>query len=403
MRHRVVTFTILLEAYALLLAVIHLPLGLRTDEAKYLLSIPYPHPPLLREMMAFTSSVPAHEFLWRFLFASLLVQMAWLFVDLGTVLTAPRRRALLAGWLFSSAILLQGGTIMMVVPTACFGAFFVWCALHPTNLSKRTSVSIALLWLVALFVAYQSLLFVPLVWSSFLRTTISWKKAFYFTVIPIVLLTLYTFSNPLALASILNVSVKDAVLPMLTRLNLAAVTLLLGGSAVLTLTGIIGILSSRRTDLVLSFAFVFGYAVLSHQSYYAILFTPLLVGGTFLLLCKRKLRPSFLGLAHILLSFFTTWMLWPHAASPLLARETMRILRAQTPTGIVVIIGPFGHEWQYEANTLSIRKFSPLLSTEVEDAAVAIVCTQKNCDQEIDTTIWIRMPEAPVPTWVKRG
>lgn len=402
MRRRI-TFIVLLEAYALLLSVLQYAHGLRTDEAKYLLSIPYPHPPLLRDIIAFTNAVPGHEFLWRFLFASLLVQCVWLFIDLGVVLTQPRRRALILGWLFATAVMIQGGTVMLVLPTACFFTFFVWFALHTVPPSRSRVSFLACVWFASLFTAYQSLLFLPIVWTSMRRTSLPLSRVILYTGVPVLLLVLYTLTNPFALVSMLSASVQDSPIPLGTRLGNVGLLLLIGGSAALTLTGIVGLVTSRRTDLVLTFALVLGYAMLTTQFYYAILFTPLLVGGTFLLLCKRKLRPSFLSLAHVLTALFAVFMLRPNGDGPLRARETMRLLKAQGIEGSVIIDGNFGHDWQYEAGDLSIVRFTPVLSADIESAASAFICTKQACDEDIDTSMWVRLPEAPVPVWIKRS
>jgi len=404
MRRKYLTLIVLLEAYAMLLALFQFSAGLRTDEAKYLLNIPYPHPPLLRWIMDVTSSVPGHELLWRFLLASLLVQCVWFFVDLGAVLTRPRRHAVLLGWLFSSAVLLQGGTVMLVIPTAACAVFFLWYALHAVERSHPEHAALlGLLWLAALFAAYQAILFAPLVWVSLRRTGRSKKMSLAYFLTPIALLILYTFGNPFAIASMNIVSTKDAGLPFLDRFLDAGTLLLIGGSAALTLTGIIGIVTSRRSDLVLTFALVLGYVALSHHPYYALLFTPLLVDGTFLVLCKRKLRPSLLTLSHVVTAMIVALIFWPRGDAPHRARETMDALRAQGIRGSIIIDGPFGHEWQYEARDLPIRRFTQTLSTEAEEEAVAFVCTKVACDDDVDTIQWIRVGGTPVPAWIKRS
>ena len=67
-----------LEGYALALAWIQSLGGVRTDEAKYLLDIPYPHPPLMRWVLNLTEGFTYQEMLWRMIFATLLVQAVWL-------------------------------------------------------------------------------------------------------------------------------------------------------------------------------------------------------------------------------------------------------------------------------------------------------------------------------------
>jgi len=148
-----------------------MPGGVRTDEAKYLLSIPYPHPPLIRSLMAWTASMPAHEFFWRFLITSIVVQTAWIIFDLGDVLTKPRQYALAAVWLFSAAVFLQGGTIVLAVLAGVYGMIFVWFSLHPK--APTMPALIALLWLASLFTVYQSVLYAPLGYIPQQTTTLS--------------------------------------------------------------------------------------------------------------------------------------------------------------------------------------------------------------------------------------
>lgn len=403
MRRKYLTFFLLLEAYAILLAIFRYAGGLQTDEAKYLLNIPYPHPPFFRGLMSLTVSLPGNELLWRIIFASLLVQCVWFFVDLGSVLTSPRRRALVLSWLLSTSILVQGGALVLVVLVACFAVFFLWAALRPEPLSTSATPLLALAWLLSLFTAYQAILFAPLVAAALLRSRISRVHAVAYLCIPVLLLVLYSLSNPLALASMVLVSSKDAALSVSDRLLGTARILLFGGSIVLAITGIIGIVSARRIEVVLAFALVLGYVALAGHVYYAILFTPLLVGGTFQLLCKRTLRPAFLSVAHAVAAFLVAFFLWQGAGDMTQARETMQALRTYgTQSGHIIIAGPFGHDWQYEAGSLSVRRYTDVLRLDIEEQASAFVCTSSSCDLMIDTSLWTRLPGAPVQTWVRR-
>ena len=56
---RRLTFILPLQAWAILLAFVQtLGGGVRTDEAKYLLNIPYPQPPLARWILGWTEALP---------------------------------------------------------------------------------------------------------------------------------------------------------------------------------------------------------------------------------------------------------------------------------------------------------------------------------------------------------
>jgi hypothetical protein len=397
---KVNSFTIfwLLELYALFLTGVQMLGGVRTDEAKYLLSIPYPHPPLVRGILAMTSEFPFHEFLWRLIFASILIQCVWFFADLGRVLTKQRRLCLCACWLFSSAVVLQAGSIVMAAATAVFGVIFLWNALHPKP--PMSVKAIACLWLASLFTAYQSVLFLPLVLSSFLHVGMSKKRIALYLGLPILLLVLYTLTNPHILASMAQASGQDSAMPLLDRLTRIAWVWLLAGGIATTAMGTVGILVSPRWDLVATFGLVLGFIVLTSQHYYAILFTPLLLGGLFILFCKRRLKPGvFIGVqlvGTIIMVIVTLPMLSP---SP--ARVVMKQLEAQGITGPILIDGPFGHEWQYES-AMPILKFNQELSTQAESEAQAIVCTRGECDEDVNPEAWVRMEGTAVEVWVRR-
>ncbi len=397
-RVKTITLFWLFELYALVLAILQMPGGLRTDEAKYLLNIPYPHPPLLRWIMGWTASVPYHEFFWRFIIASIVVQTVWYIFDLGEVLTRPRSIALAVAWLLSAPVVLQGGSIMMTVLAAVFGMLFVWFALHP----KATDVPaiIACVWLVSLFTVYQSILYAPLVLYSLARskTNIVWVGIFF--LIPILLLGLYSFTNPLALASMVNVSVQDIPIPPLERLIRIGLIWGFAGSVVVSLTGTVGILTSSRWDLVSAFGLTFGFIILTSQSYYAILLLPIFIGGTFLLFCRRRLWPKLFIALECVCTLFLVVQTFPpmHTTN---ARLVMQYLRAQNISGPILIDGPFGHEWQYEAS-VPILRFSQHLSVAAESHAQAFVCTKSGCDDDVNLDQWVRLPDASIPVWLRR-
>lgn len=395
---RTVTLFWLLEAYAFALAFLQVPGGVRTDEAKYLLSIPYPHPPLVRSLMAWTSGLTHHEFFWRMIVASLCVQAVWLIADLGDVLTRPRKQALCFAWLLSSALVLQGGTIVLSVLSALFGLIFLWFALHPEPAKKPSFV--ALLWLASLFTAYQSVLFVPLVFSAMFRSRTHKLLAVAYVVLPLALLGLYTFTNPLILASMSQVSSQDAVIPFLMRAQNIAWVWVLGGSAILSLAGTVGVITSNRPDLVATFGLVLGYIVLSSQLYYALLLTPVFIGGMYLLLCRRRLQPRLFLFLETVATGVLVFLAFPpmHTTS---ARHVLRALRDQEITGTVLVDGPFGHEWQYEA-TVPVLRFNQHLSLESEASAQAFVCTKTACDNDVNLETWVRLPGMPLPVWTRR-
>lgn len=397
---RLSTLTVvwLLQAYAFLLALFQMLGGVRTDEAKYLLSIPYPHPPLVRTVMVWTSGMVLHEFFWRLVFATLAVQSVWLLVDLGAVLTKQRRLCLALSWLLSAAVVLNSGSIVMVVCTAAFGLLFLWMALHPEV--PLEPAAIACLWLASLFTAYQSVLYAPLVLSALLHARIPRTRAMLYFFLPIILLALYTAVSPHVLLTMAKASTQDAVIPLFERLGNIGWIWLLAGSVTASIAGTVGILTSVRWDLVSSFGLVMGFVVLTSQHYYAILLTPLFMGGLYLLLCRRRLKPVSFVLVEGIGTLALVAMALP-AFTPTSARAVMRQLKAQGITGPVLIDGYFGHEWQYESH-VPILRFSQELGSAAELDAQALVCTRGGCDEDVNVDEWVRLPGMPLEVWIRR-
>ncbi len=390
---------VLLEAYAFLLALFQSAGGVRTDEAKYLLSIPYPHPPILRSLFASLASLPGSEFFWRFMIASAMVQGVWLLVDIGYVLSRVRRIALVCSWLFSVAFLTQSGTAMLAPLTGLFGLFCVVLAVRPRPIRMKSAPLIGCAWFLALFSAYQSILYFPLLVSVLRSAHVSWRKMVLFLGIPIFFLGIYTLTNPMIIASMLKVGSQDAVLALDTRLLQVLWICVLAGSGLLTLLGMYGIFTGGRMDLLLTLLALLAYIVVSSQIYYAILLTPMLVAGFMLLLARRKIDGWLFLPAHFILTAILLFRAFPDM-HPTPARSTMRFIQEKGITGLVLIDGPFGHEWQYESS-VPIGRFTQTLSSAVEAEAEAVVCTKKTCEEDLGEE-WRRMEGAPVEVWEKR-
>lgn len=397
-KYPVLTVVLLLEVLALLLAYLQFANGLVSDEAKYLLSIPYPHPPFLRSFLGWTAAMPMHEFFWRFVFASALLQAVWFVWDLGNVLVHSRRLALGASWLLSAAVILQSGMIVMATASALAGLVFLWWALHPDPPKKPALI--ACLWLAALFTAYQSAVFVPLVLSALLRSEKSKWKVFFYLCVPIVLLCLYSLTNPHALFTMAQASGQDAGIPILERLYNVGWIWVLSGSAILSIVGTVGILTSVRWDVVASFGLILGFVVLTSQQYYAILFTPLFVGGLFLLFCKRRLKPLSFVMMQAVCAVIILFISFP-VFKETSASAQIRALSPYSLSGTLLIDGFFGHDWQYES-PVPVRRFSQELSRESEAKAGIFVCTKPDgCDSDVNDEWWMRLPDTPLPTWIK--
>ncbi len=360
-----------LEGLAVILALLQWQVGVRTDEAKYLLNIPYPHPPAVRFILGLTKGFPFQELLWRLVFATLLLQAVWLVWDLTKGYTKNQRTIIALAWIFSSAILLQAGTVMMAPLTALEALAFLWLSSRPA-LVDRYRGFVALFWLFSLFTAYQAVLFAPIVFLLFWRLKAPLLERAAYALIPLLLLSLYTLGNPLAAASFGVHAGRQIGESSLERIAGYLKVWLLGGSAVGSVAGTIGLLRLRRADLLLSFLLVSAYVLLSRYDYYAVLFAPLFaVGFTGFFDPRCATAPWFER--PVWISFFalgawaTIWFCPLPGAS--LARQVMRDVAASGMRGTVLISGSFGHEWQYESPA-AVRRFAP----ELVAGAGAVIC-----------------------------
>lgn len=356
-----------LEGYAVLLAFLQGLGGVRTDEAKYLLNIPYPHPPAVRWLLGQFDAFAYQEIAVRVLFATFMVQSVWFLWDMAKDLP-PSKKCTLAGlWLFSGGVLLQAGTVMMAPLTALEALVFLWM------MQKRISPAvIGLFWLFSLFTAYQVLLFLPVVYACF-RRQCSARAILLYLCVPIVLLVLYTLTNPLIPLSMVSHSNRDLTSSLLDRAFATGRLWMIGGNVVLSVLGTWGVFRARRWDLVTSFLFVCGYIAFSRYDYYAVLFLPLFIGGVLsqpALLAFPHVTTALsaaVGL-HLAFGFFTSVPMSP-------ARATVRLLKNMDVQGAFLVEGSFGHEWQYES-PWEVRRFT---SDLVEEAGV-IVCL-RTCPQ----------------------
>ncbi|MEK7218436.1 MAG: hypothetical protein AAB728_03135, partial [Patescibacteria group bacterium] len=387
-----------LQIYAFLLAGIQALGGVHTDEAKYLLNIPYPHPPLARFLLSLTSSWPYQEFLWRAVFATLLVQAAWLVWHMGAGLAREQRFTAACAWLLCAAVVLQAGTIMMVSLTALQGLLFlVLLARARRSQGKwtaRHAFGAALLWLASLFTSYHALFYAPVVALLLWRKPLSpWQRLLYFLG-PIVLVLLSTAADPLLAASWLRAGVKNTDLPLLAWSTGLFQAWSVGGSILLGLTGMAGLLLRRDWGPLLSVCLVAAFTFISFRLYYGLLFTPLFLYGTlafFRHLWKAPL-PSLIPVGLITLLCL---LLFPPDLSPSPARAVLQALARRGRSGAILIAGSFGHEWQYEASS-SIRRYHPSLLPEAQ----AAVCLEA-CEGIERVPGWSRAADAPVEVWVK--
>lgn len=394
----------LLQLYALALAAIATMGGVRTDEAKYLLNIPYPHPPLARTLLEATYGLPWNEAFWRVIFATLVIQSVWLVVRL------PRHegsgsRVLLAGaWLLSGAVVLQAASIMMAPLSALGGLVLLWAGNRAR--SPYHCFLIALFWFASVFVAYQSTLFLPLACGAFLRSGTSKRRTLLYAFGPLIALALYTLTNPLAMQSLIALG-GDPMTPA-QKLSQFGLLWLVAGTAVISVVGTIGVLLSRRWDWILTLVIVCAYITLSYHAYYAIFLVPLFMAGIASLLDHHVKKG--LDLSGPLLAMITSagcvlaiacMVVFTDRTNP--ARDTLRLLEAEirsidrTDTRLL-IVGDFGHEWQYYAppQIREVLKYSPEMISSDADVVVCWHACDKALLEGKD-----RMP-TPVESWVRR-
>ncbi|MBM3231195.1 hypothetical protein FJZ28_02595 [Candidatus Peregrinibacteria bacterium] len=363
---------VLLQCFAILLALVQSLNGVRTDEAKYLLNIPYPHPPLLRFLMGNTEAFPFQELFWRLLFATLLVQAVWIVADLGRSLATEKRVTLCLLWLTAGSLLFQAGTVMMAPITALQGLIVVWFFLKSKKLDAGSSqlAGVALFWLASLFTAYQAVLYAPVVWGIFRRNGCSSSRASVITVVPIALLLLYVAGNPLAISSFISAGGQNAGSSYEGITGSIVVAWLTAGSGILSVLGTYGALRSGRKELFISVLLLFTFLLVSFRAYYAVLFLPLFIAGV-------AAHPAVLQKSHLVAAAQLCCAVLLLAQTPLSigsspARHVMQRINDLPGTGVVLIHGSFGHEWQYESRIPILRYRSALLSK-----SKAVVCLER--------------------------
>lgn len=356
----------LLELYAFGLACLQSLHDVKTDEAKYLLNIPYPHPPFARFILHLTDSWSFQEFFWRFLFASLCV-LAVVFVwKLAHDLRPRVRIALAVLWLGNSAIIFQAGSIMMAPLTALQAGVFVYLFLRDEESHDHAGL-VALFWLASLFTAYQAVLFAPIVWVLLRRSRGSFAWHGLYFCVPLVLLCVYTLSNPLTLASML-IHTDHGTVGVFAKVREFLDVWFLGGSYVLSVIGLYGIIRNKMWPVLSSFILVAAYVWLARFGYYAILFLPLSMAGVITMFRKRQLSPLPIAAGVIVCSIALFVHSLPLVTSHT-ARTVMQVMAENQVKGPILIKGNFGHEWEYESR-VPVLRYNPILLP----LATALVC-----------------------------
>ncbi len=397
---RKLMYAILFELYALLLAWVQAIGGVRTDEAKYLLNIPYPHPPLARSLIALTSRFPYQELLWRVIFATLVVQAAWIVWWMARELSRDQRVTTMAAWLLCAAVVLQAGSVMMAPLTALEGLLFLALLFearrNPENWGPWQAFGAGLLWLVSLLTAYQAVLYFPIVVALFLPLRFPWWQKALYVLAPLPLALLFGIAEPAILASFVNAgALNTSLTPMDKALSLFQAWCV-GGSILIGIVGIVGMALDRQWAMFLSLALVAAFLYVSFRMYYAILFTPLLVAGMVLFLRRAWSSPvSVLGPVALITVLCVG--LFPPSLKPGASRAVMQSIALQGKTGTVLIAGSFGHDWQYESS-FPVLRFHPSLLTNAQ----AVVCLDQ-CDDMKKRDGWVTLPNLPTEVWVREN
>lgn len=381
---------IALEAYAVFFAVMQSQGHVHTDEAKYLLNIPYPHPPLVRWLLSLFDGFPWQEVGARILFASIVTQAAWLAWGMGR--DRIERVILGASWLLCWGTLSQTGTIMMAPLTAVAGLFFLWSYRRDADDTAYAGL-IALFWLASLFTAYQSFLFFPLVCALFWRMKLPlWKRGAY-VVVPVILLSLYTLTNPLALASIIGRAGPAGADPS-AQIDAFLSLWMLAGNTMIGVMGTVGLAMSGRKAAIASYLLVCLYVFLGGAPYYAVLFVPFFVVGLPSLSRLSPQAPSAVG-AVVIISAITMLSKAVVFHPPTPARGVMQAITALHREGDILIQGSFGHDWQYESSFPTYRYNDVLLQD-----AQAVICLEETCGVR-GNPAFVQMTQKPVEVWIR--
>jgi hypothetical protein len=390
-----------LEICAIAFAQWHTYLGLQTDEAKYLLNIPYPHPPLLRSVMGATAGIPGHEWIWRFIWASILIQALWLIWDMTRQCKEHERIIVMAAWCSSTAFLLGTGSIYLSGAFAVFGVILLWLRTRPALCDRHIWI-IAMGWMACVFSVFQGLLLAPLMVDVLRRAGLDVRRALIVTALPIVLLGLYVAGSPLVIATLLIHGEQGAADgTVLTRLGGTLWLWMMGGGLIGSIMGTYGIIRSKDYALMTCAALVLLYTTLSLPfPFYALLWTPLFMEGVHIALKHHRLPHHAPILPVMVLSSLI--LVGLRLPSPeRTAEETMRTLHVKPCDATdacepILIAGNFGHQWQYYAPR-PVQRYR----ADAAAHASAIICLGP-CQPMFITAGWKHVEASPVEAWVRR-
>ena len=389
---------VLLQAYAFFLAWLHGLGGVQTDEAKYLLNIPYPHPPLLRWIMGQTASWSFQEMFWRVVLATLVVQAVWLVWDMTRGLPRAARVAVSVAWLLSPSILLQGGTIMLGPVTAFAALLMLWVLLRQRQGMAVMPEIWGFLWAFALLTAYQGVTLLPLAIAGAMRSSGSAHRKAAAVILPLVLLMIVTLTNPFAVATMILHGEEGARMTLGEHARGAFALWMIAGAGIASFVGTLGLIASRRWEILSGFALTILFILTSAPfPFYGILFLPWLVEGVRFAFIAWPKKADIAAIVFFVLYFLNIVRLSPGSnipVEPSLARETMWIMKEHVSSGEIAIAGSFGHQWQYES-PLPVRRYVP----GKLDGVSAVVCLH-SCEEP--GAGWKKI-DAGVDMWIRRS
>lgn len=381
----------------LALAALHVGQGVTTDEAKYLLNIPYPHPPLARSVIGFTRWVWGQQIVWRIILACLLLLATELVRSF-----APAREkgaaVLLGGvWVLSASVFVSAGQILLAPVTALQMLLFCYWLLKGEELERMVGW-VALAWLASLFTAYQAILFFPVVATVFWRMRLPLWKILIALTGPVLLLVLYTATNPLAFVSMVTAGGQNlgGSGSAIAALRGVAWLWVIGGSFVLSILGTIGMFASRRWPLILSFFLVSCFLLLSYRPYYGILFAPLFIAGLASTPALMR-RTGALLLCSLVCALILVPLSFPRQGISPVSAVYAATEKAGIPAGATAVIsGSFGHQWQY--GPYVARRMVRNLQL-IDSARVAVCLT--DCPDIRGREGWEQLPGVSVETWIR--
>lgn len=344
---------------AVAFAALQYGVGVRTDEAKYLLNIPYPHPPFVRAILGFTDGFMGQETVWRLAFSLLLVSV-------GLWMSHRQQKMRLLVWCCIPAVFLQAGSIMMAPLVAVQTAIFL--VLQRRNVRGMPVAAVGLLWLMTLLTSYQGLLLFPLAVALAWRAEGSKAQRIAAFVLPVFLLLLYTASHPLSAASFLLQAGKDADLGASERLIRLLRLWVLGMGAIGAPLVLWALLRKRPSAVMATFALFTVYVLVGSFEYYAVFFAPFVLWALDAIEHRRVRAWGSLLVVTGVLTGITLSGFPPLSTT----RSTMDAIRTAAPLHITAlhIAGSFGHEWQYESGV----PVSRYRATGAEDVGTVVLC-----------------------------